>query len=108
MVKPPATAGLIFRSTGRGDRSASLERSVWLSGCSLPDSAAQLFLDLDGGAAGHVVAVVGAVVVVVDCPGLQGPVEQGDVVDAAAVEVGPVELTQHGAVEPLADGVVVR
>jgi hypothetical protein len=48
------------------------------------------------------------VVVVVDQPDLQGSVEQGDVVDAAAVEMRPVELVQHGAVEPFADGIVVR
>ena len=46
--------------------------------------------------------------VVVDGPGLRGPVRQGDVVDAAAVEVEAVELAKHGAVDPLADGVVVR
>lgn len=52
--------------------------------------------------------MVGSVVVVVDQPGLQRPVEQRDVVDAAAVEVWPVELAQHGSMEPLADRVVVR
>ena len=58
-----------------------------------------MVLGLDWGASGHVVAVVGAVVVVVVDPGLQGPVEQGEVVDAAAVEVGPEELVQDGSVE---------
>jgi hypothetical protein len=55
-----------------------------------------------------VVAVVGAVLVVVDQPRLQGPVQQTDVVDADAVEVGSVERAQQGAVEPLAHRVVVR
>ena len=51
----------------------------------MPGPALQLLLGLDWGASGHVVAVVGAVVVVVVEPGLQGSVEQGEVVDAAAV-----------------------
>lgn len=73
-----------------------------MSGDSVPDAAVEFRSDLQRGAAGHVVAVVGAVVVVVDDPGLQRSVEQGDVVDPAAMEVRPVELVQHGAVEPLA------
>ena len=74
----------------------------------MPGPALQLLLGLDWGASGHVVAVVGAVVVVVVEPGLQGSVEQGEVVDAAAVEMWSVELAQDGAVEAFTDRVVVR
>ena len=71
----------------------------------MPGPALQLLLGLDWGASGHVVAVVGAVVVVVVEPGLQGSVEQGEVVDAAAVEMWSVELAQDGAVEAFTDRV---
>ena len=74
----------------------------------MPGPALQLLLGLDWGASGHVVAVVGAVVVVVVEPGLQGSVEQGEVVDAAAVEMWSVELAQDGAVKAFTDRVVVR
>lgn len=39
---------------------------------------------------------------------MQGSVEQGEVVDAAAVEMWSVELAQDGAVEAFTDRVVVR
>ena len=51
------------------------------------------------GAAGHPVAVVAAAGVVPVQVGLQLPVEQPHVVDDAAVEGGPVELVQQGALE---------
>jgi len=51
--------------------------------------------------------MVGAVLIVVDQPRLQRLVQQRDIVDAAAVEVGSVELLQDGAVEAFADRVVV-
>ena len=73
----------------------------------MPGPALQLLLGLDWGASGHVVAVVGALVVVVVEPGLQGSVEQGEVVDAAAVEMWSVELAQDGAVEAFTDRVEV-
>jgi hypothetical protein len=48
--------------------------------------------------------------VVVDGPGLQRPVQQGDVVDAAAVEVGavPPRSPNHNAVCERFHGTVLR
>ena len=74
----------------------------------MAEALGEFSLDLQGGPASHVVAVVGSAGVVVVGPGLQGCLQQCDVVDAAAVEVWAEELPQHGAVEPLADRVVVR
>ena len=93
-----------------GSRVEDIERpgpvGGW-SGCSAGSGVAAAS-GLDWGASGHVVAVVGAVVVVVVEPGLQGSAEQGEVVDAAAVEMWSVELAQDGAVEAFTDRVVVR
>ncbi len=60
-----------------------------------------------GGAAGHVVAVVGPVVVVVGEPGVGLGLELVSADEEAPVEGGPPALVEHGLVEAFHDGVVV-
>ena len=66
-----------------------------MSGSSLPDASAEFLLDLQWGASGHVVAVVGAVLVVVDEPGLQ---------QTAAAMKRDLELWYRRYVDPDVDG----
>ena len=63
--------------------------------------------DREGCAAAHEVAPVGPSGVVVLEPALELGVEVGEAGEVLAVEGRAVELLQRGALEPLADGVVV-
>ena len=63
--------------------------------------------DRKGRAAAHEVAVVGAASVVGLQPALELGVEVGQASEVLAVEGGPVELLEGGALEAFADGVVV-
>jgi hypothetical protein len=63
--------------------------------------------DRIGRTAAHEVAVVATPGVVVLQPALELDVEVGQTLKVLAVEGGPVELLERGALEALADGVVV-
>jgi hypothetical protein len=63
--------------------------------------------DRIGRTAAHEVAVVAAAGVVVLQPALELGARVGQTLKVLAVEGGPVELLERGALEALADGVVV-
>jgi hypothetical protein len=63
--------------------------------------------DLVRGTSAHVVAVVAPAVVVRDEPGVRLGAELADGAEVATVKSGAPALLEHGALEPLADRVVV-